>query len=90
MEGKQTFGSVISSEPKTSTMGEPWYLPIGHRMWKESRVDRAKVMAWEQMEVSINKDCNEDKEQVVGKEVRQVEEQKVIIRGGESNTEFWK
>lgn len=46
------------------------------------------MMAWKQMEVSINKDCNEDKKQAVGKEVRQVEGQKVMIRGGKSNTEF--
>lgn len=43
------------------------------------------MMVWEPTELRVNRDCNEDVEHAGGKEVREVQRQKVVIKGGKSN-----
>lgn len=50
-----------------------------HTIAIPARRSQGKMMAWEQMETQINRDCNEE---AVGKEFWGVPGQKVVMRGG--------
>lgn len=48
------------------------------------------MMVLEPTEVQVNRDCNEDKEHAGGKEAREVQRQRIVIKGGSQTIEFWK